>query len=220
MQLAFVTKTEKAPKVWEFCFQSAEPVEYVPGQYSHLWLPGLTHERARAFTWISHPSEPTLRFLTRYDQPASLYKQALFALQPGGMCKIDEPMGDAALPRTPTIPLVFVTQGIAIASYISIFTECARSDLSHPITLLWVRRSEDNSLEKLIPGEVPHLSRVDVHPPARLTAADILPHIQPSSLVYLSGSLTFVETLGAALEAANIPRERLIYDYYEGYPDL
>jgi hypothetical protein len=29
-----------------------------------------------------------------------------------------------------------------------------------------------------------------------------------------------VETLGAALETAGIPRERIIYDYYSGYTDL
>jgi hypothetical protein len=38
--------------------------------------------------------------------------------------------------------------------------------------------------------------------------------------VYLSGSQTFVETLGTELETTGTPRARLIYDYYDGYANL
>lgn len=220
MQLRYVQRRELANNVWEFWFTPEVAVEYTPGQYSHLTLGTLPHERARAFTWTSHPSEPGLRFITRFKMPASGYKQALFALQPGDNCSIDEPMGDAVLPRLATTPVIFIAQGIALASYISMLTECARSDLPHQITLFWTRRSEDNSLEKLIPGEVQNLTRRDVLYPKRLAAADVLPFIQPISLLYLSGSQSFVETLATELEAASILRERIIYDYYEGYKDL
>jgi ferredoxin-NADP reductase len=129
-------------------------------------------------------------------------------------------MGDAVLPRLATTPLVFVAQGIALASYISILTECARSNLAHSVTLFWARRDEDNSLEKLIPGKVPNLTRQDILYPERLSANDILTHMLPTSLLYLSGSQVFVETLGAELEVAGLLRERIIYDYYEGYASL
>jgi ferredoxin-NADP reductase len=133
---------------------------------------------------------------------------------------IDEPHGDAVLPRLATTPLVFVAQGIALASYISMLLERERSELSRSITLLWARRSEDDRLENLIPGEISDFVRVDIHYPTRLTAAEIQAIITPQSLTYLSGSQSFVESIGAELEAAGTPRERLIYDYYEGYDNL
>jgi ferredoxin-NADP reductase len=219
-EIVFLGRTELAPGVWKFDFRPLRPIEFVPGQYSHLALRSVPHERARAFTWISHPTEPVLSFITRLDNPASEYKQALFALQPGDPCHIDEPMGDAVLPRLATTPLVFAAQGIALASYVSIFTECVQSDLPHPITLFWARRGEDNPLEKLIPGEVPNLTRHNILYPERLSANDILAHVEPTSLLYLSGSQVFVETLGAELEVAGLLRERIIYDYYEGYASL
>lgn len=224
MVLVFHEMDEIADDVWEFRFVPKSRVEYVPGQYARFTFPYVIPDprgkQHRTFTLISHPCEQQIRFITRHDETLSNYKQHLFALQPGDIVHIDEPHGDAVLPRLGTTPLVFVAQGIAIASYISMLQECVLSDLGHSITLAWTRRSEDNTLEKLIPGEIRLLTRVDVAYPARLMATDILRYCQPNGLIYLSGSQTFVETLGAELEIRNIPRERLIYDYYEGYPVL
>lgn len=224
MEVSFLGMREVAPNVWEFRFQPEIVVEYVPGQYARFTFPfGVTDphgKQHRTFTLTSHPSEPELRFITRLEEPYSVYKQHLHRLKPSDTMLIDEPHGDAILPRLATTPLVFVAQGIALASYISMLTECARSDLAHCITLLWARRSEGDRLENLIPGEIQGLERVNIHYPAKLTAAEIQAKITPQSLIYLSGSQSFVETIGAELEAAGTPRERLIYDYYEGYSNL
>jgi ferredoxin-NADP reductase len=224
MEVSFLGKREVAPNVWEFRFQPKTAVEYVPGQYAWFTFPfHITDQRGkqhRTFTLTSHPSEPELRFITRLEEPYSVYKQHLRLLKPDDTMLIDEPHGDAILPRLATTPLVFVAQGIALASYVSMLLERERSELSRSITLLWARRSEDDRLENLIPGEIPDFERVDIHYPARLTAAEIQAKITPQSLTYLSGSQSFVESIGAELEAAGTPRERLIYDYYEGYTIL
>lgn len=224
MEVSFLGKREVTPNVWEFRFQPETAVEYVPGQYARFTFPfhitdphGKQH---RTFTLTSHPSEPELRFITRLEEPYSVYKQHLHRLKPSDTMLIDEPHGDAVLPRLATTPLVFVAQGIALASYISMLLERERSELSRSITLLWARRSEDDRLENLIPGEIPDFERVEIHYPARLTAAEIQAKITPQSLTYLSGGQNFVESIGAELEAAGTPRERLIYDYYEGYNNL
>lgn len=224
MEVSFLGKREVVPNVWEFRFQPETAVEYVAGQYARFTFPfGVTDPRGkqhRTFTLTSHPSESELRFITRLEEPCSTYKHHLRQLKPGDTMLIDEPHGDAILPRLATTPLVFVAQGIALASYISMLVERERSELSRYITLVWVRRGEDDRLEKLIPGEVPGLTRIDIHYPERLTAKDVLQHTAQSSLIYLSGSQNFVESLGADLEAAAVHRERIIYDYYEGYKDL
>jgi ferredoxin-NADP reductase len=224
MEVSFLGKREVAPNVWEFRFQPETAVEYVAGQYARFTFPfGVSdphRKQHRTFTLTSHPSESELRFITRLEEPYSVYKQHLHRLEPGDTMLIDEPHGDAVLPRLATTPLVFVAQGIALASYISMLLERERSELSRSITLLWARRSEDDRLENLIPGEISDFVRVDIHYPTRLTAAEIQAIITPQSLTYLSGSQSFVESIGAELEAAGTPRERLIYDYYEGYDNL
>ncbi len=224
MQLTYIETIERAPGVFEFSFQPMTTLEYVPGQYTRFTFPfhiADPHKKQhRTFTLISHPSERDIRFITRLEAPLSEYKQHLARLQSGDSIYIDEPRGDAILPKLSTTPLVFVAQGIALASYLSMLTECARSNLAHHMVLLWVRRSKDDPLETLIPGQIPRLVRVNRHYPESLTAAEIVPFLQSNSLIYLSGSQTFVETLGADLETAGIPRARLIYDYYSGYTAL
>lgn len=224
MEVSFLGRREVAPNVWEFRFQPKTAVEYVPGQYARFTFPfGVSDphgKQHRTFTLTSHPSESELRFITRLEEPYSVYKQHLRLLKPDDTMLIDEPHGDAILPRLATTPLVFVAQGIALASYVSMLLERERSELSRSITLLWARRSEDDRLENLIPGEIPDFERVDIHYPTRLTAAEIQAKITPRCLTYLSGGQNFVESIGAELEAAGTPRERLIYDYYEGYTIL
>jgi len=200
------------------------PVDYAPGQYSRFTFPfhiddphGVQH---RTFSFISHPSESDLRVITRIEQPLSPFKEPLSKLAPGEYMEIDEPHGDAILPRIDTTPLVFVAQGIALASFTSMLTEIAKRRLAHPVTLLWAHKPTDTSLDSLVPKGVGLKTKQTYTYPERLTASQVGPHITNETLVYLSGSQQFVETLGAALEQRGTPRERIIYDYYDGYADL
>lgn len=223
-RVTFVSKTEITPAVWEFVFVSEKPTEYVPGQYARFLFPFQIEDargsQERTFTLTSHPAETELRFITRLETPMSAYKSLLLALRPGNVMHIDEPHGDAILPRQTSTPLIFAAQGIAIASYVSMLYECQRSKLPHPITLLWTRRESDDSLKTLLPEGGVNLTRKDSRPNQPITASDILTRISTASFVYLSGSQRFVEALGADLETQGILRERIIYDYYDGYLDL
>ncbi len=221
--LEFVEKKLLANDVWQYSFIAKKPVEYVPGQYARFTFPypiadprGKQH---RTFSFTSHPSDSTIRFITRLDPPLSVFKQPLSELDPGATMYIDEPHGDAILPRLETTPIILIAQGIALASYLSMLQEVTLHGLIHPISLLWVRSSQDAKLASLIPI-LTFQHRVELAYPERLTVNQIRLYDSPDSLLYLSGSQTFVETLGGALEATGVPRERIIYDYYSGYADL
>lgn len=223
MEVTFVGKNQLTSDVWEYIFSPDAPVEYVPGQYARFTFPypiedprGKQH---RTFSFTSHPSESTIRFITRLDAPFSVFKQPLAELRPGNTMYIDEPHGDAILPRLDTTPVLFVAQGIAVASYISMLRDIKLRGLAHPVELVWARRAEDTALSSLLPT-VETLKQVDVLYPERLQAALVAQGATPHSLIYLSGSQAFVETLGSELEASGIPRERIIYDYYSGYASL
>ncbi len=221
-----VTLTDKKQlthNVWELSFAPEQAIEYIPGQYARFtFLHQIADPRGkqhRTFSFTSHPSEPNIRFITRLDTPLSVFKQPLSELEPGASMLIDEPHGDAILPRLETTPVVFVAQGIALASYLSMLRDIALRELAHPVSLIWARRDEDSALSSRIP-EVTTLKRTDFVYPKRLEAARVTQEATPNSLIYLSGSQTFVEILGGALETSGIPRERIIYDYYSGYTDL
>ncbi len=224
MQISFVERMQLTDDVWEYVFSPESPVEYVSGQYSRFTFPfhvdDTRGKQHRTFSLISHPSEPSIHFISRFDPPLSVFKQPLSELKPGDTMSIDEPHGDAILPRLATTPLIFVAQGIALASYAAMLKEIAHAKLAHPITLLWAKRSEDERLECLIPSKISFVKRHEFTYPDRLKVDHIIESDTPDSLIYLSGSQTFVETLGEALEASGTPRERIIYDYYSGYEDL
>lgn len=223
MQITFQEKLEVAPNVWQLTFVPNTAVEYVPGQYARFTFPfhiddprGKQH---RTFSFISHPSEQTIRFITRLDNSLSTYKQALSALKLGDTMQIDEPHGDAILPRLQTTPLVFVAQGIAIASYVSMLRDIEQRKLANPVSLLWTHNPADAQLRTLLPT-VRLTHELIVPYPGRLKVDEVMSVLEHNSLVYLSGSQQFVEALGAQLESHGIPRERIIYDYYSGYADL
>lgn len=220
----FVQKNQLIGDVWEFSFTPERPAEYVPGQYARFTFPfhlDDTHgEQHRTFSFISHPSEPNIRFITRLDAPLSAFKQPLSNLQPGDAMIIDEPHGDAILPRIETVPLIFVAQGIALASYIAMLQEIAGQKLKHPTTFLWAHRPADSPLARLIPADATIATMLEFTYPKKLTSAHIARYDTPGSLIYLSGGQNFVESLGAEMEANGTPRERIIYDYYEGYSEL
>lgn len=223
MDVVFRDKSQLAPGVWQFSFEPSAPVEYVPGQYARFTFPfhiddprGKQH---RTFSFVSHPSDTTVRFVTRLDEPLSTFKQALSRLSSGDIMHIDEPHGDAILPRLQTTPLVFVAQGIAIASYISMLRDIQLRALSNPVSLIWTHREQDSLLHTLLP-DVQLAHSLTVQYPNRLKLDAVTSLLAHNSLVYLSGSQWFVETLGAELEAHGVPRERIIYDYYSGYTDL
>ncbi len=222
-RLEFVGKKLLSDNVWEYSFMPDQVVEYVPGQYARFTFPYPIADRRgkqhRTFSFTSHPSESTIRLITRLDPPMSVFKQPLSELKPGAIMYIDEPHGDAILPRLETTPVVFIAQGIALASYIAMLREIMMRRLAHPVSLLWVRSTEDARLASIIPA-ITFLHQIEFTYPERLTVHQVLPYDSPDSLLYLSGSQTFVETLGDALEAAGIPRERIIYDYYSGYAEL
>lgn len=224
MNVTFRSRQELAPHVWEYTFTPEKPIDYTPGQYARFWFPFDIHDTRgkyhRTFSLTSHPSDDTIRFIVRLEEPLSVFKAPLTELKAGDTMLIDEPHGDAILPRLETTPLIFVAQGIALASYVSILRDVRDRKLNHPITLFWAHRESDTSLEVLIPELTTHAQRYDIVAPGRITVDDIMKKNNPDSLVYLSGGQSFVETIGATLEARGIPRERIIYDYYEGYAEL
>lgn len=221
MEVCFTSRKELALDVWEYYFETTTQMDFIPGQYAKFWFANDTSLGGRTFTLTSAPGATTASFIVRFPNPMSDYKQRLIAMKPGEIMKHEQPMGDAILPRETSTPLVFIAQGIGIASYIALLRECQEKNLPFKIDVFWTRRTSDALLKDCFePFLTGFVTLHEFDSTSRLNQENVMPVMHEQTLTYLSGSQSFVEVIGTQLEDSSILRERMIYDYYEGYTTL
>ena len=205
---------------------------YIAGQYIEMYLP---HENPdergekRWFTLSSSPTEDLLAITTKhYGNPISTFKQHLFALQPGDALKISEPMGDFVLPKDTTIPLVFVVGGIGVTPVRSMIKWLLDKQEKRDITLIYgVRNSSEVAFSELFEA-YDLATEIFVTEPepdwegltGHITAEHILSVADndPRTLIFVSGPEPLTEKLESDLKAAGISPDRLVLDFFPGYP--
>lgn len=223
MRVFFERRTELAPGIWQYWFTPEHTLDFVPGQYVDVALPGTMQDPrggTRTFSLVSLPSDPQLRFITKHFELQSPYKQRLQALQPHDEATIGDSMGDLVLPKAPDLPLVFVAGGIGIASYASMLRDLLARKEERPVFLFYALRARREQLFRELTSRYPlQLTQVTLAP-NRLSAREIKDTTPPEALIYLSGSQSFVEGLQAELEAFGTPRSSIVFDYYDGYAEL
>jgi ferredoxin-NADP reductase len=223
MQVFFERREQLAPTVWEYHFRSERPIDFVPGQYVGLTLPGVSGDSRgarRVFTLTSLPSDEMASFVVKIPQPHTPYKEVLINLPPGTECKIDDAMGDLILPKSPAQPLVYIAGGIGIASYVSMLKQLLATREERPIYFFYALRSRTEQIFRELVDSYPLQLKQVVFAPNRLSAQEIKDSTPPNSFLYISGSQRFVEGLKSDLEALGTPRSSIVFDYYDGYVEL
>ena len=222
MQVTFERSEELAPNIWQFYFLTERSLDFVPGQYIHLHLNGLGPDprgKSRTFTLTSLPDDPFISFVAKFVEPMSPYKQYLLAMRPGDKAHIDDAMGDLVLPKDRAQPLVFIAGGIGMASYASMFSWLIKRKEQRTIFLFYSVRSVRDQIFRDVTNAYPLELKTLTIAPNRLTAQQIKDSTPPDALVYLSGSITFVQGLRDRLGMLNTPRDHIIFDYFDGYTD-
>lgn len=215
-QATFLRKQAIGPDIWEFFFEMSEPLDYQPGQYVQVTLPGIHDARGpqRAFTLTSLPGDTDLSFAVKFPHPHSAYKSALLELQPRDGVTISQAMGDLVLPRDPRRPLVFVASGLGIASFVSIMKQLSREASPRSITLLYGHKPSERLYSSIINGCL-GLELVEFISPNHMGIDDIISG--PDTLYFVSGGESFTMGFRDALLAASIPATNIAYDYFDGY---
>lgn len=223
MRIIFEQREELAPGIWQYFFRPDGPLDFLPGQYADLHLSNVVNDprgASRVFSFTSLPDEPTVSFVLKHFELQSPYKQTLAKLKKGDTAKIDNAMGDLVLPKDPSAPLTFVAGGIGIASFVGMIRQLLKNNEQRKINFFYQLR---NSGEKIF-GDLLQSYRFEKLQisikPTRLAAETIRTASPPESLIYLSGSQTFVENLQAGLEQLGTLRANIIFDYYDGYAEL
>jgi len=223
MKVFFERREELALGIWQYYFKPERPVDFIPGQYAdfHILPPlGDPRGQSRVFSFTSLPSDPLISCVLKILPGASPYKQTLQALQPGDKLRLDDPMGDLVLPKLPSIPLVFLAGGIGIASFASMLKDLIARQEERQIFLFYALRSRQEQIFHELTDSYPLALKQIVFSPNRLNAQEVMDATPPNSFIYLSGSQRFVEGLQSDLEALRVPRERIAFDYFDGYAEL
>lgn len=225
MNVVFDHAEEVAHGIKTLWFQPERPVRYIAGQFTELYLP---HEDAdergirRWFTLSSSPTEALVGITTRFEpRDGSTFKRELAKLQPGDALKLADPMGDFVLPKDPSIPLVFVATGLGITPVRSMVKWLFDTVEQRDITLLYSvstpdRRAFHDLFTQYPMRYVPEVSKND----GRITVEKILNLLSNSDIqIFLSGPEKLVETLYKELQTKGVMPERIVADYFPGYPE-
>ncbi len=214
-----------------FWFKPEYRFRYTAGQFTELYLPHpATDKRGdkRWFTLSSSPTDELISITTRYaNTHSSTFKQTLFTLPRGAEVHIAEAMGDFVLPKTKTIPLVFVAGGIGITPIHSMVKSLADTGEQRNITLLHaVNQPSDLLFADLFRAYAKDAYVPIVQHPAEdwrgesgmVTAAHILA-VCPSAeaLIYISGPEPMAEALVMSLADIGIDKQHIITDFFPGY---
>lgn len=223
MQVFFERREEIVPGIWQYYFRPEHTPDFVPGQYADLHLPNVKNDprgASRTFSFTSLPSDESVSFVLKHFQLQTPYKYALQQMQQGDSARIGDAMGDLVLPKSTDLPLVFIAGGIGIASYASMLKDLLKRREERNIFLFYALHSAREQIFRDLTTSYPLALKTVAISPNHLTARQVLDSTPPDSLIYLSGSQNFVESMQKGFEALGIPRSQIIFDYFDGYADL
>jgi ferredoxin-NADP reductase len=231
MRLTLDEITTHAPHIATFWFKPERKMEYIAGQFIDLTLPQMTGEERnrRWFTLSSSPTEERLAITTQIGpQNSSIYKRTLSGLTPGDIVAASEPMGDFVLPMQRTTPILFVAGGMGITPVRSIIKWLHDQRQHRPIQLLHaVHEPADVLFDDIVtnygiqPTYIASEPNIEwKHSVGRINAAQLISLSHPEGYIYISGPESMTERLVDELREMKFPTNRVVTDYFPGYPAL
>lgn len=226
--LNFVKKEKISKDVWSFYFSrvkrgSAEKLDFLAGQYIHLYLP-IVNEKGRSnsrmFTISSSPLEKGYIVITT-KKGNSLFKKSLFKLNPKASVKFYGPSGSLIIDEIKKPSYVFLAPGIGITPFRSIIKYISQKNLKISITLL-TSFSERESF--LFYDELNGISKLNanikiVYTSTRISEQLIKKHVKNINkhLYYIVGAASAISDLEEVVSVMGIPSHKIFLEDFEGY---
>lgn len=233
LDLVFEGSRQLTPSTYEYIFRPKNPLTFIAGQYMEITVPH-PHKDSRgirrAFSIISAPDEPTVRFgIKMYDQPSS-FKRTLATLKRGSTVTGTGINGDFVLPGDTDIPLLFIAGGIGITPFISHLHDMKYHSHTRNITLIYavtdindiayVADLHDSGIKVIIatntnqPLPIPTWAHANTD---RLTANEVATHVPDaaSRRAYISGPPAMVDATKKIMRDLGVPHTKT--DYFTGY---
>lgn len=122
--------------------QSAAALDFLPGQYARLRVPGTSTTRAYSFANRPCPTNQ-LRFLIRLLPDGAMSNYIRTHCRVGDKINIEAPLGTFYL-RQPKRPLIFVAGGTGLSAFLGMLDQLSEAGCVQPISLYYgVRSSTD-----------------------------------------------------------------------------
>lgn len=209
------------------------PLDFRPGQYAGLTIPGPLYSDDRGsqrfFSLINTPGQSEITIATRLSDSA--FKRSLNEMRLGSEMQLDMVAGSFVLPSEPGLPLAFLAGGIGVTPFMSMLRYIRDNSLAYDITLFYSNRTVVSTafLEELqaMEGSVPGFKLVAVMtddpawsgPSAPLNAQlirDCLPDA-PDREYYIAGPPGMVTSLLAEAATLGAASGRLHHEQFSGY---
>jgi glycine betaine catabolism B len=222
VRMTFVGKRQLTPTIYDFSFAPDHRFSFLPGQYMEWTIPHGTADgrgNRRTFTIASSPTEPAVHIGVKFYEPASSFKQALLAMQPGDTIVAGQLAGDFVLPRDPRQKLVCIAGGVGITPFCSMLTDLVATGRTRDVVLLYfVKRHQEVAYRDKLRQAAKHGVRTKIlqgalQPDAIIQAAGDY----QERLFYISGPPGMVRAHGAVLRSMGVPGNRIVSDYFSGY---
>ncbi|MGJ5154183.1 MULTISPECIES: 2Fe-2S iron-sulfur cluster binding domain-containing protein [unclassified Bradyrhizobium] len=214
-----------APEIRQFSFETAEPIDFRPGQYAILHL---GNGLRRCYSMCNLPGSTILQFIAkRYDGGTG--SNALAALAPGTRITIEAPFGVCTLRRQPGRK-VFVAGGTGIAPILAMLREAAAAhlDFGSPVEVIYgARTPADLAADDMLAAAITQTPRARYLPVVEHTpsgwphAAGFVTDVIQGAVLdpaaaefYVAGPPVMVNAVRSLLRAVDVPITQVHYDSF------
>lgn len=226
-----------AQDIHTFWFKPHKAFRFIAGQYIEIHVPHAPMDSRGDKRWFSISSTPIdglVAITMKIAPPAvsSSYKVAFSGLRPGITLYASDPIGDFVLPKSPTIPLVFMALGIGITPFQSMMRSLSQTGESRDIHIVHAATSLNDLIfrDKMQHYKSSTYTPLLLQAPAgwqgltgRLDARRLLEITHTSAgmleekLFYMSGPEPPVLQIIDELYQLGITRQQIVMDYFPGY---
>jgi glycine betaine catabolism B len=221
----FTGRKQEDESIYTYYFKPEDGYRYIAGQFLEFTL---DHKNAdsrgirRWFTLSSSPTEKLLSITLRQHASPSSFKKTLHELKPMTPVHFSEAMGDFVLPKSSSVPIVFIACGIGVTPYRSMVCWLNDTDTERKIELIQILRNETPLFADIFSR--PFLQHTVYSRADSVTPSDIMQSIKNSNSsdkqIYISGPETVVEQYVSAYKKLGLPSNQLVTDYFHGYNNL
>jgi ferredoxin-NADP reductase/Na+-translocating ferredoxin:NAD+ oxidoreductase RnfD subunit len=221
-------------RVYNYVFQPDRHFNFLPGQYMEWTLADVPYDsrgNRRTFTIASSPTETQVHLGLKYYEPASTYKAAFHALQPGDVVYASQLAGNFTLKENGRDKLAFIAGGIGITPFRSMIKYLTDKNVASDVILLYVVNNPDefaylrqfNEAQAGGIRMIPIVTNLSYNSPNFVTSkldAELIAKLIPDydeRLFYISGTNVLVDASKVYLESLSVPKRKIKTDHFSGY---
>lgn len=226
LMLTLQTKTELAPGIYDFVFESDQSLNFLAGQYLE-WTLGHKHPDSRGtrryFTIASSPTERFLRIGVKFYPEGSSFKKSLLAQILGSKIVAGQLSGEFTLPKDPGKKLAFIAGGIGVTPYRSMIKYLVDTKEKRDIVLFYSSHLPADFVYTDVFAAARTLGVKTVYAATdkgQRVDENLLKKETPdykNRIFYISGPHSMVDAFEKLLKDMRVPASCIKTDFFPGY---